>query len=68
MAQRYSVQRKDKAVSNAVSAFEKWRRQYVVKGLGPFVWNYEYDQVDQATKLLKFLLTNLKGADSRSSE
>jgi len=68
MAQKYSVKGKDKAVSIAVNALEKWRRQYVVKGLGPFTWNYEYDQVDQGTKLLKFLLTNLKGPDSRTSE
>lgn len=68
MASGYSVQRKDKAVVMVVDALEKWRRQYVKKGLKPNIWEYEYEQVDDAIDHLKKLMVNLKGPDSRARE
>ena len=57
------------AVDQAIKALEVWLGQYVEKGLWEHhIWTYEYKQVSQATKLVKTLLTNLKGPDTRTHE
>ena len=57
------------AVDKAVKALSEWLSEYVEKGLWEdHIWNYEYKQVSEATKLVKTLLTNLKGPDIRTHE
>jgi transcriptional regulator with XRE-family HTH domain len=57
------------AVDKAIKSLDKWLSEYVDKGLWEdHIWTYEYNQVNQATKLVKTLLTNLKGPDTRTHE
>jgi transcriptional regulator with XRE-family HTH domain len=57
------------AVEKAVKTLDKWLGEYVEKGLWEhYIWTYEYEQVAQATKLVKTLLNNLKGPDTRMHE
>ena len=58
----------DVAADKAIKALEEWRRQYLVKGLEPLIWPYEYEQIQQAEKLLHVLLRNVKGPDPRERE
>lgn len=69
MTNQDDPQSRNAAVDQAVKALEKWLSQYVEKGLWEdHIWTYEYQQVNQATKLVKTLLTNLKGPDTRMHE
>lgn len=58
----------DVAADRAIKALEEWRRQYLVKGIEPLIWPYEYEQIQQAEKLLHILLRNVKGPDPREQE
>jgi len=69
MNQDDAPKERNAAVDKAVKALGEWHSEYVEKGLWEDqIWNYEYKQVSEATKLVKTLLTNLKGPDTRTHE
>lgn len=54
--------------NEALESLERWRLKYLVQGLSPLIWKYEYDQVHHTVKLLDRLIANLKGLDTREHE
>ena len=56
------------AAGKAIKSLDRWLHEAVAKGLWEkHIWTYEYEQIVQATKLVRTLLKNVKGRDTRHS-
>lgn len=57
------------AADKAMRSLDKWLHEAVAKGLwDKHIWTYEYEQIAQATKLVRTLLKNVKGPDTRTRQ
>lgn len=59
------VKARSAVCNEALASLKTWRSKYLVKGLSPLIWEYEYKQVHHTVKLLERLVDNLKGLDTR---
>lgn len=53
-----ALQKLTAASKKAKKALEEWRRKYIVKGMGPLMWGFDYDEVELIIKLLQLKLRN----------
>lgn len=57
------------AADKAIKGLDKWLNEAVAKSLWEkHIWTYEYKQIAQATKLVRTLIENVKGPDTRTHE
>jgi hypothetical protein len=57
------------AADKAIKGLDQWLNEAVAKSLWEkHIWTYEYKQIAQATKLVRALLENVKGPDTRTRE
>jgi hypothetical protein len=69
MRARDDERARNAAADKAVNSLDKWLHEAVAKGLWEkHIWTYEYKQIAEATKLVRTLLSNLKGPDTRTHE
>ena len=55
------------AADKAIKSLDRWLHEAVAKGLWEkHIWTYEYEQIAQATKLVRTLLKNVKGPDTKT--
>jgi len=68
VALKSEQQKRDEKVASASRALREWRRKHLLKGVGEVIWDYEWEQLEAACKLLEKIVGNLKGPDNRKKE
>lgn len=47
----------------AKDALEEWRKQYIIKGMSPHMWEFDLEEVELMIKLLQLKLRNQQSAN-----
>ena len=73
MVSKDDFKARNAAVGDAIKDLEDWRRKHLTNALHNNgkqwgIWNYEYRQLTQATRMVRMLLENLKDEDLRRKE